>query len=79
MLPDHPEIARTLRTGYPYSLKSLFCADCGKELINKLYISDGDTLCENCTRERILANYDTADLAAAFDIQQTTVEDYLHN
>lgn len=79
MLKDHPEITRTLRTGYPYPFKSLFCADCGRELTDKLYISDGDTVCNECAKERILCNYDADDLAAAFDIPQTTVADYLSN
>lgn len=79
MFPEHPEIARTLRTGYPHSCQALFCTDCGRELTDAVYISDGDTVCEGCTRDQILDNHDTAELAAAFGIQRTTVNDYLNS
>ena len=79
MFPNHPDIERTLRTGYPYPIKPLFCVDCGCELTGDIFISDGDVICEGCTRDRILSNYNTAGLAAVFDIQQTTVENYLRN
>ena len=77
MLPDHPEIARTLRTGYPYPLKTLFCADCGCELTGDIFISDGDVICADCLKERLLESYSIDDLADAFDIQKTTASDYL--
>ena len=78
-IPDHPEIACALRTGYPREYKSVQCADCQQEFSGeqKLYISDGDIVCGDCLKERILEAYSIDDLADAFDIRKTTAGDYL--
>ncbi|MBR4109337.1 MAG: hypothetical protein IKK41_03345 [Oscillospiraceae bacterium] len=78
-IPDHPDIARTLLTGCPREYKSVQCADCEKELYGdeKIYISDGDTVCGDCLKKRILEDYDIDVLADAFDIRKTTADDYL--
>lgn len=78
-IPDHPDIARTLLTGYPHESKTVICADCEKELYGdeKIYISDGDTVCGDCLKKRILEDYDIDDFADAFDIRKTTAGDYL--
>ena len=78
-IPDHPDIARTLLTGYPHESKGLICADCEKEMYGdeKVYISDGDTVCGDCLKERILEAYDIDDLADAFDIRRSSVSEYL--
>ena len=78
-IPDHPDIARTLLTGYPHESKGIICADCEKEMYGdeKVYISDGDTVCGDCLKERLLEAYDIDDLADAFDIRKTTAGDYL--
>ncbi len=78
-IPDHPEIARTLSTGHPHKSNSVKCADCEQEFSGdqKMYISDGDIVCGDCLKERILEAYDIDDLADAFDIRKTTAGDYL--
>lgn len=78
-IPDHPDIARTLLTGYPHESKGIICADCEKEMYGdeKVYISDGDTVCGDCLKERILEAYDIDDLADAFDIRRSSVNEYL--
>ena len=78
-IPDHPDIARTLLAGYPHESKGIICADCEKEMYGdeKVYISDGDTVCGDCLKERILEAYDIDDLADAFDIRRSSVSEYL--
>ena len=78
-IPDHPDIARTLLIGYPHESKGIICADCEKEMYGdeKVYISDGDTVCGDCLKERILEAYDIDDLADAFDIRRSSVSEYL--
>lgn len=78
-IPDHPAIAHALRTGYPRPYKSIKCADCGQEFSgdHRIYISDGDTVCADCLKNRILEDYSIADLADAFDVRKTTAGDYL--
>lgn len=78
-IPEHPEIEMALRTGYPKKTRFVRCVDCGADLFgdSELYESDGDLICGECLKERILGNYSVADLAAAFDIPVTTVSEYL--
>lgn len=78
-IPDHPEIACALRTGYPRPYKSVRCEDCGSEMSgsHRMYIDNGDVLCGSCLKARILDEYTTDDLADAFDIRKTTAGDYL--
>ena len=77
-IPDHPEIACTLLTGYPRDHKGVLCVDCEQEFYGdeRIYISDGDTVCADCLKERLLEAYSIDDLADAFDIRKTTVGDY---
>ena len=77
--PEHPEIEMALRTGYPKIPGSVQCADCGADLFGDthIYESDGDLICGECLKERILDKYSIADLAAAFDIPGTTVAEHL--
>lgn len=79
-IPDHPDVARTLLTGYPHEGKSVKCADCEQEFYGdeKIYISDGDAVCGDCLKERLLDDHDIDDLADAFDIRKTTAGDYLN-
>ena len=79
-IPDHPDIARTLLTGYPHERKSVKCADCEQEFYGdeRIYISDGVAVCADCLKERILEAYDIDALADAFDIRKTTAGDYLN-
>ena len=78
-IPDHPDIARTLFTGYPHESKSVKCADCEQEFYGdeRIYICDGDAVCADCLKERLLEAYSIDDLADAFDIRKTTAGDYL--
>lgn len=78
-IPEHPDIAMALRTGYPHKCRSIQCADCGREFFGDaaMYISDGELVCGECLKDRILANYSIADLAAAFDIAGSTVAEHL--
>lgn len=76
---DHPEIAHALLTGYPKPFKCVRCADCGEDFSgdHKMYISDGDAVCGDCLKDRLLQAYDIDDLADAFDVRKTTAGDYL--
>lgn len=78
-IPDHPDIARTLLTGYPHESKSVKCADCEQEFSGdeRIYISDGDSVCADCLKARILETYSIDDFADAFGIWKTTACDYL--
>ena len=78
-IPDHPDIARTLLTGYPHESKSVKCVDCEKEFYGdeRIHICDGDAVCADCLKERLLEAYSIDDLADAFDIRKTTAGDYL--
>jgi hypothetical protein len=80
-IPDHPEIAHALRTGHPHNSNSVKCADCEQDFYGDetMYISDGELVCGNCMKDRLLDAHGIADLAAAFDIAGTTVSDYLTN
>lgn len=78
-IPDHPEIAHALRTGFPRPYKSVKCTDCEQECYGdeKMYISDSEPVCSKCLRNRLLEDYDIDDLADVFDIKKTTAYDYL--
>ena len=72
LIPDHPLIANAQRTGYPHTCKSVRCDE-------KMYICDGDIVCGDCLKDRLLDTYGIADLAQAFNISGTTVSDYLNS
>lgn len=78
-VPDHPEIACALRTGYPRPLPPhITCADCDKELYgdDPVYTPDGVTVCEDCMKERI-HEMTTSELAEALGIDCTTASNRL--
>lgn len=82
-IPDHPDVACALLTGYPRafeSFKHIECEDCGHELYGdqKIYLHDGDIVCGTCLKKRILEAYSIDDLADAFDIRRTTADDYIN-
>lgn len=72
-IPEHPEIARCLATGYPYpeGRNVIHCDDCECVLSGEdtVYDWDGDCLCEDCVKERIEENYDIKDIAELLGIQ----------
>lgn len=52
-LPDHPDIASALRTGYPVNgqPKPIYCGECGQRLDceHEIYEDQGyDYLCKDC-------------------------------
>lgn len=78
-IPDHPEIARALRTGYPRPLPPhVTCRDCDKELYgdDPVYLVDGAIVCEGCLEERI-DEMMIADLAERLGMERTTAGEYL--
>lgn len=78
-IPDHPEIACALRTGYPRPLPPhIVCHDCDRELYgdDPVYTPDGVTVCEDCMEERI-REMNTSVLADALGIERTTASDRL--
>jgi hypothetical protein len=74
---DHPLIARTLETGYPEEERFVLCADCGGEFYgsDKMYECDGEWICPDCTKDRILDAFGTPDLAAAFGFYSKTANE----
>lgn len=78
-IPEHPDIAMALRTGYPHKCESVQCADCSREFFGDavLYESEGELVCGECLKNRLFANYSIADIAAAFDVAGTTVAAHL--
>ena len=80
-IPDHPEIACALATGYPHPVKELEpvnCTDCGTELAgeDEVFIYDGEPCCENCCRTRIDEDFFLSDIAKALQIPMKTAADY---
>ena len=80
-IPDHPEIACALATGYPHPPKELpavYCDECSHEMTGdeKVYDYDGEALCENCCRDRIMEDIDMETIARALGIIAKTAEIY---
>ena len=78
-IPDHPQVANALITGYPEPRRCVRCADCGQEYsgIHRIYIDGGDTLCGNCLMARLMDNLTTDEFADALGIRKTSAGDYL--
>ena len=76
--PEHPDVARALLTGYPHKVKTLECLDCGKDFSGdaQLYNWDGDLICGDCLRERLLENFSNHEFAEAFGISCITVSEH---
>lgn len=80
-IPDHPEIACALATGYPHPPKELppvYCDECSHEMTGdeKVYDYDGEALCENCCRDRIMEDIDMETIARALGIIAKSAEIY---
>jgi len=80
-IPDHPEIACALATGYPYPVKDpepVNCTDCGLELTGEdtVFIYDGEPCCENCCRDRIEEEFDMSHIAKLLNIPTKSAVEY---
>lgn len=66
-IPEHPEIARCLVTGYPGKCeesKMVECCDCETEIsFDDSYDWDGDLVCAECLEERIKESFNIEDIA----------------
>lgn len=66
-IPDHPVIRNMEATGYPHPVKEYVanCEDCGEELTgtDKVFDYDGDPLCEECFRERLMEDMSMEEIA----------------
>lgn len=79
-IPEHPQVARALATGYPEPIPdSIFCEECSHEFEadDKVYLYDGERLCENCCRERIMEDFDVEQIAEALQIVVKSLPQYL--
>lgn len=68
-IPEHPDIASALQTGYPVRSRvahCVTCMDCAKELTGAdlVFDYDGDALCESCFLDRLTADLGAQDIAA---------------
>ena len=67
-IPEHPDIASALQTGYPAGIKelpSVRCSDCGMELSGDdlVFDYDGDSLCGNCFIDCLTEDMSPEDIA----------------
>lgn len=66
-IPDAPDIARALRTGYPGPLppKSIHCEYCNKELTGEdsVFSYDGDLVCDCCFMDQLQEDLLAEDIA----------------
>ena len=71
-IPDHPDVAYALATGYPEPEKpSIRCEYCGEEICGSepIFFYDGDRICENCCRDKIEEDFSIAEIADKLNIQ----------
>lgn len=68
-IPDHPDIARALRTGYPHECRTVRCFDCKNDFNGDyvMYVFGSVIFCNGCMRRRISQACDVAPLAKAFE------------
>lgn len=66
-IPDAPDIARALRTGYPGPLppQSIHCEYCNKELTGEdsVFSYDGDLVCDCCFMDQLQEDLLAEDIA----------------
>lgn len=79
-IPDAPDIACALRTGYPRPVKEanpIECEYCGKELSGNddVFCVDGDLICECCFIECLENNHTAKDIAAQFGYRVMTADE----
>lgn len=76
-IPDHPDVASALRTGYPLGAqesKAIKCDYCGKELSGDDYVFDygGSPTCEECLMENLKEDYAICKIAEQFGLVYKT-------
>lgn len=78
--PEHPDIARTLRDGYPDGDDDgvRCCPLCDAEMSRIMYRLNGEDVCEDCFRERVIDYVDEnpIGLAADLGIETSINEEY---
>lgn len=67
-IPEHPDIASALQTGYPArscAVHHVTCMDCDEELTGSdlVFDYDGDALCGNCFIDRLTEDMSPEDIA----------------
>lgn len=73
-IPDHPEIARALATGYPGPIHErpivIPCSGCGAELAEDDLVYDwmGELICETCVKIRMEEDFSIQEIAEAMGI-----------
>lgn len=82
-IPDHPDIAKTMATGYPKPEREpsvVHCADCRREIsrCEMVFEWDNDILCEDCCRDRINENFTVGEVAKALQIIGRYAEDFAY-
>lgn len=80
MIPDHPVIRSMEATGYPQLVRGsvVYCTDCNTELTDedKVFDYDGDALCEDCFRDRLMEDMSADDLAGKLGFIVKAARDY---
>lgn len=73
-IPEHPEIARCMATGYPHICKptqKVDCCDCGKTMeFDDSFDWDGDIICAGCLKGRIEENFNIEDIAKLIGVRR---------
>lgn len=80
MIPDHPVIRNMECTGYPQLVRErvVYCTDCNTELADEdqVFDYDGDALCEDCFRDRLMEDMSADDLAGKLGFIVKAASDY---
>lgn len=80
-IPEHPAIARVLATGYPYPVQEpdeICCSVCTERITgkSKVYLYDGEPMCEFCCGEAIRRDLTVSNLAELIGIDYMSADDY---
>ena len=75
-IPDAPDIARALRTGYPGPLppQSIHCEYCNAELSSDdpVFSFDGDLVCDECFMKQLQEQWSVTDIASRLGFRVLT-------
>lgn len=79
-IPEHPVIRSMEATGYPHLVREymVHCEDCGEELVaeDRVFDYDGDALCENCFRDRLMEDMGMEEIAEKLGFIVQAAYDY---